>query len=308
MWWKKLLYSLLIIFLGFGITVISGSINFNTQSKTLIKRYSKQKDYEMVERFFCYVTTDPNSYFVSKDYQDIHYDVYPCLVKHPYYKYYVDEGHVVVYDVVEEAIGFTFFSLPKSFSLKDKNNNKGQVKLTLSDERTISLHFDNKDKEDGEMNYYIDFYSFSSQYYSLSVYITRHDYFAIENIDNVSITKMELIDGNNVSYFEELLTSKPVNFNHQLFVDYKTSTDNYYDFMMEYGYTISEGAFRERKRLLNEIDKVTENNAVYHAKPSKMIILSTNSFILTISLTIAIYTSIAIVITRLIFYRKKNYY
>jgi len=286
--------------------MIFGSVNFNAQSKTLIADYAKKGQYEMVERFFCYASSDESIHFASKEIDGTHVDVYPCIVKQPRYIPLSDGSHPVIYDTLEEAIGFSFFNLPSSFAYQDNPSNKGMVQLHLSGGQEVALHFDNKDKEEGEINYYLDFYSFVSQFASLTIYITRDDYLSIASDASKCIESISLFDGNGVSYVDCLAIEKEANFNHPMFVDYLESTNNYGAFMEVYGQTISENAFTEKQRLQDEIDHVTSSHENYHPKPEKTIILTTDSFILTISISASAYIAIAIVVTKLIFFRKKD--
>ena len=308
MWWKKVLYFLLVIVLGFGITVLSGSINFNIQAKNMTKNYASNKQYDMVERLFCYVTPNQNQYIYSYDNNDnSHLDIYPSLVKNPYYIYYIDEGYVVKYDIIEEALTFSLFNIPSSFSLSDSNDKKGEIKLTLNNEKTIDLFFDNRDKEEGELNYYINFYSFVEQYYSLTAYITFDDYVKYAGNEEVKITNVTIIDGKGETYYQYNFDSL-FNFSSFLHSQYKVVCKEYRDFMLEYGQTIAVGAYEEKDRLIKNIDKVTNDNPErFYPKPSTAIIFTTTSFILTISITLAAYLSVAIVVTRNIFFRKKHH-
>ena len=304
MWWKKVLYFLLVIVLGFGITVIAGSINFSVQAKNLNKKFAEEKDYAMVERFFCYTTPKETLYKYRFDNQDqSHVDIYPCLVKQPYYVYYVDEGYVVKYDIVEEAIAFSLFNLPNSFIKEDKFENKGKIALILENNEIINIDFDNRDKEDGQMNYYINFYSYIDAYYSLTAYITYDDY--ISKAQDQKIKQVEIYDGNGSKFYSYTL-EYPMNFEGYMHETYKEACKNYREFMLEYGQSIALGSFQEKARLLGVIDEITNTNDAFFPKPSTNIIFASDSFILTISITLAAYISIAIVATKLIFFNKKR--
>ena len=305
MWWKKLLYFLLITVLGFGIVVISGSINFNYQSKNLMRSFVESKEYVMVERFFCYTTPKEELYKYRNDKDDVHIDAYECLVKQPYYIYYSDEGYVVKYDIIEEALAFSLFNLPNNFKLADSGKNKGGVLLHFDTDETIMVNFDNRFKEDGEMNYYINFYSYISQYDSLTVYITYDDFLSLISSETAKINMIEIVDGNGVSFYQ-FPVGKPFNFEGPMHEKYREACKEYREFMLEYGQSIGLGAFEEKKRLLTVIDDITANDENYFAKPSTNIIFASMSFILTISIVSAAYISIAIVVTRLIFHRKKR--
>ena len=122
MWWKKLLYFLLVIVLGIGIITLSGSITFNSLSKNLLKNGVKNHQYALVESFFNYTTPIDKEKFLIKDDDDVHFEIYPCLVKQPYFKIEKSTNkYGVAYDIVEEAIGFSFFHLPKTFAFTDKD-------------------------------------------------------------------------------------------------------------------------------------------------------------------------------------------
>lgn len=308
MWWKKLLYFLLVIVLGFGITVISGSINFHAQTKTLLKNYVNDKNYAMVERFFCYTTPKEEMYkFKYTNSDNSHIDIYPCLVKHPYYVQYPDGSHNIKYDIVEEALSFSLFHLPSNFYLEDKADSKGRIELFFTDNTSLDLDFDNRDKEEENVNYFINFYSFVSQFYSLTVYITYNDYITFTNDENIKISNIKIYDGSGQEFYNHLFNN-PIGFDGSMHTRYKDACQEYREFMLEYGQTIAVGAYEEKNRLLKNIDEITKNNADnYFLKPSTNIIFTTTSFILTISITLSAYISIAIVITRLIFRKRKRH-
>ena len=115
MWWKRILYYLIVVILGIGITTLSGSIAFNTLSTNLIKKASKENNYTTVENYFTYITVTDIDKFYSGDVNDVHVETFPCIVTQPYYKKGLDGGISVKYDIQEEAICFSFFHLPKTF-------------------------------------------------------------------------------------------------------------------------------------------------------------------------------------------------
>ena len=309
MWWKKLFYFLFVIFLGFGTTVLAASINFHEQSKQIVQTYLAKKDYQAVECFFAYAMPNNNKKFIIHDFGDkAHLEVYPCLVKHPYFGYV--EGHdiVVKYDVVEDSVAFSLFNVPSNFVTKDTGTNKGGVEITLSDNSTIFLNFDNTFKEEGDFNYYINFYSYISQYYSLTVYLNYEDFIDLGYSENITFKSFKVLDGKGTEHYQYTF-SKEVGYNSELHQDFKDMTHDYHEFMMVNGMAIHVGAYEEKARLLKVIDDYIANHSdKYNGKPSTGIIFTTDSFILTVSITAAAYLSIAIVVTRLIFFKKKRAY
>ena len=304
MWWKKLLYFLLVIVLGIGITMISGSICFNVLSKNLLKDNVKENNFYTVERFFSYTTGKESDRFYSQKQEDgSTIEVYPCLVKQPYYKYTPKDGIYVKYDIIEEAISFSLFNLPESFVLEGQ---AGEVKLSLDNSNTIDLYFDNTPYTDEDINYYIDFYSYIEHYYSLTVYITYNDFIAHGGAEDTHINAIEIIDGKGTSFYNIEFANKP-SFLTQMHNNYYEVCQEYRNYILEYGEAISVTTFERKDAKLKAIDQVTSDNPdKYLPKPSKTIVLASDSFILTISITLAAYISIAIVVTRLIFFRKKK--
>ena len=88
--------------------------------------------------------------------------------------------------------------------------------------------------------------------------------------------------------------------------DYFEALQEYRNYILEYGEAISVTTYERKDAKLKAIDKITNDNPQkYLSKPSTSVVLASDRFILTISLTLAIYLSIAIVVTRLIFNKKK---
>ncbi len=304
MWWKKLLYSLLVVVLGIGITTLSGSIAFNTLSKNLLKEASNHKEYTKVESFFNYVSVKDEEKFLIENKDDIHYEIYPCLVKQPYFKKNMSGQYYVKYDIVEEAIGFSFFNLPKEFSYKDKDN-KGEVLLKLSNGNDYHIYINNVDQEETAPNFHIDFSDFVGQYYSLNMYITYNDFLAKTESEDISITSVSLIDGNGKTYIEKTL-DKVFDFKADIFILYKEACQNYRNYILQYGEANSVTTYERKDALLQKINQITKDNPNrFIAKPNKTIVLADTRFILTISITLAAYISLAIVVTRIIFFKKK---
>ena len=304
MWWKKVLYFLLVIVLGIGVTMIGGSICFNVKSKHLLRDCVSSEKYYTVERFFNYTMPTENDYFYKRNQEDgSRIEVYPCLVKQPYYKYTPKDGIYVKYDIVEEAVAFSLFNLPGNFSLEGQ---EGKIKLSLDNSNTIDLFFDNTPYTTEDINYYINFYSYIEHYYSLTVYITYDDYINHGGNADSSINSIEIFDGNGTSFYQINLDAKP-NFLTNMHNDYYEVCQDYRNYILEYGEAISVTTYERKEAKLKAIDQVTENNPTkYFPKPSTNVVLASDAFILTISITLAAYISIAIVVTRLIFFRKKQ--
>ena len=305
--WKKILYFLLVVILGFGVTMIAATTNFNIQSKELIGSYANKKEYHTVERFFAYAMPKEDQTFYTKDFQDgAHIEIYPCLVKHPYYGKSENGSLYTRFTTIEDSIAFTIFNLPSNFVSSDQQNKQGGIELTLSNNSTIFLSFDNSKKEKGELNYWINFYSYISFYYSLTVYINYEDYVDLGYSEDITFSSYKIFDGNeNKKYQDTFVTS--VGFNSELHNIFKEPIHNYHAYMMENGATVNVEIYEEKDRLLTIIENlVSTNKEKLDLKPSSNIIFSTDSFILTISITIAVYISLAIVITRIIFFRKKK--
>ena len=304
MWWKKLLYFILVVVLGAGITMISGSICFNALAKNLLKDNVEENNFYTVERFFSYATGKETDRFYSQKQGDgATIEAYPCLVKQPYYKYTPKDGVYVKYDIIEEAISFSLFHLPESFVTEGVD---GKVKLSLDNGNTIDLFFDNTPYKDEDINYYINFYSYIEHYYSLTIYITYKDYIAHGGANDASINSIEVFDGKGTSFYNIEFTNKP-SFMTQMHNDYYEVCQEYRNYILEYGEAISVTTYERKDARLKAIDQVTADNPdKYMAKPSTTIVLASDAFILTISITLAAYISIAIVVTRLIFFRKKK--
>ena len=303
MWWKKLLYFLLVIVLGAGITMISASIAFNSLSKNLLKDSVKNENYFTVERFFSYTTYKDKTYFYNQKQDDgSTIDVYSSLVKQPYYKTTQKDGTYVKYDIIEETISFSLFNLPENF----KNSGKdGKISIILDNSNTIDLYFDNTSKTDEDINYYINFYSYISVYHSLSIYITYNDFIAHGGSIESAIVSAKIFDGSGKEFYSLEFLNKP-SFATQMHDDYFDALQEYRNYILQYGEAISVTTYERKEAKLNAIEKITEDNPTkYSPKPSTNIVLASDAFILTISITMAAYISISIVVTRLIFHRKK---
>ena len=283
--------------------MISGSIAFNSLSKRLLSDSVKEQNYFLVERFFSYTTYTSPSYFYNQKQSDgTAIDVYSSLVKQPYYKTTQKDGTYVKYDIIEEAISFSLFNLPENF----KNNGKdGKITVILDNSNEIDLYFDNTSKTEEDINYNINFYSYISVYHSLSIYITYNDFIAHGGSEEASIVSAKVFDGSGKEFYTLSFTEKP-NFMSQMHNDYFDALQEYRNYILQYGEAISVTTYERKEAKLLAIDKITEDNPNNYApKPSTNIVLASNAFILTISITMAAYISIAIVVTRLIFHRKK---
>ena len=303
MWWKKLLYFLLVIVLGIGITMISASICFNTLSKHLLRDSVKEEKFYTVERFFSYTTCKETDHFYKQKQEDgSTIEVYPCLVKQPYYKTTGKDGTYVKYDIIEEAVSFSLFDLPENFKTEGI---PGKIQLFLDNSNVINLFFDNTSATTEDINYYINFYSYIPHYYSLTTYITYNDFIAHGGASDASIDSVKVFDGKGDVFYDISFTNKP-NFMTEMHNDYYEALQEYRDYILQYGEAISVTTYERKDAKLAAIDKITEDNPnKYLPKPSTTIVLASDAFILTISITLAAYISIAIVLTRLIFQRKK---
>ena len=303
MWWKKLLYFLLVIVLGIGITTLSGSIAFNSLSKDLLKKSVKNYEYTLVESFFNYASVKDEDKFLIDNEGDIHYEVYPCLVKQPYFIDTKTAGYGVKYDIVEEAIGFSFFHLPKDFVYKD-NLVKAEVLLSLDNGEQFHLYLNNVDQEETAPNFHIYFPDYVKEYYSLNIYVTYNDFYPDGDDQVLTITKFELIDGNNQKYIEKEFINKPT-FHSEIGYMFREACQQYREYILKYGEAHSVTTYERKDALLKKIDQIIKDNPNrFIPKPSKTIVLGETSFILTISITIAAYISIAIGVTRLLFKKK----
>ena len=306
MWWKKLLYYLLVIVLGIGITTLSASICFSALSKNIVKDAVKEGKYTYAESFFNYVSVNDENKFYSNKFENTTIEVYPCLIKQPYYRYDESKGYLLAYDVVEEAIGITLFNIPESFKLEDTNDAKGLARLSLDNNSSLDLCFDNSKSEDEtNINHRINFYSYFEEYGSLTVYITYSDFFSKTENDNLNINKIEIFDGTGTLFFN-IENLNNINFHHFLNDDYHEACMAYREYMMQYGEGKSVTTFERKAALLKAIEDITTTHPdKYVPKPEKTVVLKEDAFILTVSLTLSIYIALAVFVTGAIFYRKK---
>ena len=145
----------------------------------------------------------------------------------------------------------------------------------------------------------------SSVYHSLSVYITYNDFISHGGSAESSIVSAKIFDGSGKEFYSLNFLNK-ANFMTKMHEDYFDALQEYRNYILQYGEAISVTTYERKEAKLNAIEKITEDNpTIYSPKPSTNIVLASDAFILTISITIAAYISIAIVITRLIFHRKK---
>lgn len=306
MWWKKLLYYLLVTVLGIGITTLSASICFSVLSKDIVKTAVKEGKYTYAESFFNYVSVNDENKFYSNKFENTTIEVYPCLIKQPYYRHDDKSGYVLAYDVVEEAIGITLFNIPDTFKLEDVNDTKGFARLSVDNNSLLDLYFDNSKSEDEtNINHRINFYSYFEEYGSLTVYVTYSDFLAKTGSDNLNINKIEIFDGTGTSFFNvEGLNN--VNFHHFLNGDYHEVCMAYREYMMQYGEGKSVTTFERKAALLKAIEDVTTTHPdKYVPKPEKTVVLKEDAFILTVALTLSIYIALTVFVTGVIFYRKK---
>lgn len=305
MWWKKLLYYLLVVVLGIGITTLSGSIAFNALSKNVLKEASQHKEYAKVESFFNYVSVKDEEKFLIDDQNDIHYEIYPALVNQPYFKKNGAGEYYVKYDIVEEVIGFSFFNIPKEFSYKEKET-KAEILLKLSNGNDYHIYVNNVGNDEEAANFHIDFSDFVDQYYSLNMYVTYNDFINVTESEEISITAISLIDGHGKKFIEKSL-EKNINFNADMFVLLKEACQKYREYILQYGEAHSVTTYERKNALLDNINKIVKDNSSrFITRPNKTIVLADTRFLLTISITLAAYISLAIVITKLIFFKKKK--
>lgn len=303
MWWKKVLYGLLVLVLGIGIATLSGSIAFNALSNGLLYEASSNKDYRTIESFFNYVSVIDSEKYVIEDKDTVHFEMYPCLVSQPYFKKNGVGEYYVKYDIVEMAIGLSFFNLPDDFSYKD-NDTKGEVLLELENGTNYHVYINNVTDNEDSPNYHIDFSDFINEYYSFNIYVTYNDFIKQTENEGLNIKSVSLVDGNGSLFYKKVIT-KQLNFKLSFFAKYKEAAQNYREYMLLYGEGHSVTTFERKEALLQKINQITkENIEIFIARPSKTIVLSDTRYVLTISLTIAIYLSIAIVVTKIIFFKK----
>ena len=307
MWWKKLLYYLLVVVLGIGITTLSASICFNNLSKDVVKTAVKNEQYTYAESFFNYVSVNDQDKFYAKKSNNSQIEIYPCLIKQPYFRY--DESkkiYIQTYDIVEEAIGITIFNLPESFSLEDTKETKGLAKLILDNETSIDLFYDNSKSEDSTTtNHRINFYSYVNEYDSLTVYITFSDFVKQSGNEDRNIRKIEIYDGKS-QIFYSIDDLQNVGFHNSLNSDYHESCMAYREYMLLYGEGKSVTTFERKDALLKKIEEITNTHRdKYIPKPDRTVVMKENAFILTIALTLSIYISVAIFVSGLIWHRKK---
>ena len=306
MWWKRILYYLIVVILGIGITTLSGSIAFNTLSTNLIKKASKENNYTTVENYFTYITVTDIDKFYSGDVNDVHVETFPCIVTQPYYKKGLDGGISVKYDIQEEAICFSFFHLPKTFQYSDKTA-KSRLNLQLSNGNAIDLLFDNLKENEDAINYHINFVSYVEMYYSLNIYITYDDFISHGGSLEASINRIELFDGNNSSSLS-LTFNNRINFMSNFHNDFHEVCQKYRDYILLYGEAHSVTTYERKYALKDKIDQVAINNPnKYLTQPKTTTVLATTPFILVISLTASIYISLAIVASWNIFHKKRGY-
>ena len=305
MWWKILLYSLLVLVLGVGVTTLSGSIAFNTLASNLVSEAVAAKDYTLAESFFTYVNASRDWKFASLTKNETRVEVYPCLVKQPYYYYLGEARYSMKYEIVEEAIAVSFYHLPKGISYED-GEEKAQVSLSFSGGGQYPIYLHNDSEDETAANFHIDFSSYIPQYKGLTVYVTYHDFIAHGGALETDISALSLQNGKG----EEVLSvdlPKAANFRSSFSNIYRSACEEYRDFMLEYGEYNSVTGLRRKKELLAAIDSVTkQNKGTCIARPSTSIVLGDTRFILAISIALASYISIAVVVTRVIFFKKKQ--
>ena len=305
MWWKITLYALLVVVLGIGITTLSGSIAFNALASSSVAEAVAQGNYTLAESFFNYVSVRDSWKFSSIEKEGVRCEVYPCLVKQPYFYNFGDGRYSTKYDIIEEAIAISFYHLPSDFAYRDAEA-KAQIALSLSNETVYRIYLNNDVEEDTAPNYHIDFSSYVDQYKGLTVYATYDDFISNGGALNDDIVGVTLYDGKGQKALEIELSEK-ANFRSSFAGLYHTACQDYRAFMLEYGEYNSVTGLQRKKELIASIDSITNDHPeVLVARPSTTIILADTRFLLTISITLAAYASIAIVVSKAIFGRKRK--
>ena len=152
--------------------------------------------------------------------------------------------------------------------------------------------------------YHIDFSDFIHEYYSFNIYVTYNDFIKQTENESLNIKSVSLVDGNGSLFYKKVIT-KELNFKLSFFAKYKEAAQNYREYMLLYGEGHSVTTFERKDALLQKINQITKDNIeIFIERPSKTIVLSDTRYVVIVSLTLAIYLSISIVVTKIIFFKK----
>lgn len=304
---KKILYILISLIVGAIVVFTTCYISFTDIYKDICKSAVKDGDYSLAESFFYDYTVKDDNKFYAKNYNSTRIEVFPAVINNTYFK--IDEYNNVTQDYLayDDVIAISIFNLPDSFATSDKVSKNGRVELKLSNGGNYTVYFDNTSSDPASANYNLNFYKYIDQYSQLTIYITYDDFILNGNDVDTSFSSMNIYDGNSVLFTKIDFFDYP-SFSNVIHKKFYTSIHEYKEFVKE-NRSVTVVNVEKQNELKANVTNVYENNKnIIVAKPNRSIVFSTNTFVLRLSIVVAAFLAIDIVLgIQLLRYSKKHY-
>lgn len=303
MWWKKLLYAIGALIIGAGTTAIVMTASFHSTFVEIAENAVKNKDYDLSQSFYYYVSSKNSDRFLTKNFEDgVHLEVQPIITKQPHYSYSDYEQKMVVdYETIEEGIGFSLFHLPKTFDLSSNGKNAG-ITIVFDNSNSVTLPFNNEGVEKGSINYNINFTEYSKAYSFMPNSIVRSDYIASSLDENAKITKIDIHDDKGVVQYTHTFVETYPHLSEKLHSIFGETLDKFNEESRSYYEHINVQTLERKQALERKIKELVETNkSKIIPMQSETIVLQSDKMVIAVSLTIAIYVTVAIIFGNFLF-------